>query len=234
MTTHAVALTDEVLSAWQSLVDTLAQSLNVPTALIMRLTGDEIEVFISSQTEGNPYEPGDRELFFDSGLYCETVIRSGKPLMVPDSLADPDWRENPDVKLGMISYLGMPLLYPDGSPFGTICVLDSEANSYSDLYVQLLQQFKGMAENHLDLAVLNDRLGVRNEELRKALAEVKDLREFLPVCMRCKSVRDDEGYWSRLEAYLARYQNVTVTHGVCEDCAAEMEKEFEGGSGTAP
>mgnify|MGYP001953189988 CR=1 FL=1 len=71
-----------------------------------------------------------RSILFDSGLYCETVIKSGKQLLVPDALADKDWENNPDVELNMISYLGFPILFPDGNPFGTICVLDNKKNAY--------------------------------------------------------------------------------------------------------
>jgi GAF domain-containing protein len=205
----------------------MARAFDVHAGLIMRLSGDEIEVFVSSDTDGNPYRPGDREEFLDSGLYCETVIRSREVLLIPDALADPDWRENPDVKLGMISYLGMPIFFPDGSPFGTICVLDKKENSYSDLYVELLSQFKTVAESHLGLAVLNERLGTRNQELEAALAEVKELKEILPVCMKCMKVRDDEGYWSRLEAYLKERKNIAVSHSLCPECAAQWEQELD-------
>ena len=214
-------------SIFNWLVDTMARAFAVPAGLIMRLSGDEIEVLVSSRTEGNPYRPGDREEFRDSGLYCETVIRNREVLLIPDALADPDWCENPDVKLGMISYLGMPIFLPDGSPFGTICVLDRKENSYSDLYVELLTQFKEVTESHLGLSVLNDRLGTRNEELQAALEEVKQLEEILPVCMRCKRVRDDDGYWSRLEAYLQEHKNIAVSHSLCPECAEDWEEELE-------
>lgn len=216
-----------VLDSWQGLVDTMARAFDVPAGLIMRLAGDDIEVYVASQAEGNPYKVGDREEFFDSGLYCETVIRRRDMLLVPDALADPDWRENPDIELGMISYLGLPILAPDGEPFGTICVLDKEKNSFSDLYVQLLKQFRSLVENHLRLAVLNHELESKNKELQAALGEVKALKGIIPVCMKCKKVRDDEGFWSRLEAYLEEHQNVSVSHSLCPDCLKNWEDELD-------
>ncbi len=81
-----------------------------------RLREDEIEVLVASRGEGNPYRPGDREHFAGPGLYCETVIKSGKKLLVPDALADENWKKNPDVKLNMISCLGFPIFLPDGFP----------------------------------------------------------------------------------------------------------------------
>lgn len=227
MTTDPVSLADDVIESWQSLVDTMALVLNVPAGLIMRLSGDQIEVLISSRSEGNPYHPGDSEHFLDSGLYCETVIRTQTRLLIPDALADPDWRDNPDVKLGMISYLGLPINLPDGSPFGTICVLDSKANSYSELYVRLLFQFKSVVETHLHLAVMNGRLDRKNRELQSALEKVETLEQIIPVCVKCKKVRDDEGFWSRIESYLAKHRNLEVTHSYCPECAEEWEAEIE-------
>jgi GAF domain-containing protein len=54
-------------------------------------------------------------------------------LAVPDALADPDWKDNPDVKLNMICYLGYPILTPSKEVFGTLCILDSEARRYSPI-----------------------------------------------------------------------------------------------------
>jgi transcriptional regulator with GAF, ATPase, and Fis domain len=217
---------EDTVSNWQTLVDTMAEAMDVPAGLIMRLSGEEIEVSVSSRTEDNPYEPGDKEEFFDSGLYCETVIRSGETLKVPDALADPDWRENPDVELGMISYLGMPIRLPDGSPFGTICVLDRKGNPYSDTYIRLLKQFRNMAEGHLAMAQLNERLNRKNKELEGALEEVRTLQEILPVCMGCKKVRDDRGYWSRLEAYLEAHPKILLSHSFCPECADKWKEDL--------
>lgn len=69
-----------------------------------------------------------------TGPYCETVIKTKDKLLVPNVLKDEDWKKNPDIKLGMISYLGFPLLWPNDEIFGTICVLDSKENNYSKEY----------------------------------------------------------------------------------------------------
>jgi PAS domain S-box-containing protein len=65
----------------------------------------------------------------------------------------------------------------------------------------------------------------RNEalvaELTEALATVKTLTGLLPICMYCKKIRGDSGYWNRIEAYLASHTGATFSHGVCPDCAAE-------------
>lgn len=64
-------------------------------------------------------------------------------------------------------------------------------------------------------------------ELRGALAEVKVLRDFLPMCAYCKKVRDDEDYWQSVESYVARHTNTQFSHGICPDCLeAHLEPQF--------
>ena len=65
----------------------------------------------------------------------------------------------------------------------------------------------------------NQRLVV---ELQHALQQVKTLSGLLPVCMFCKKVRNDQGYWARIEQYLAEHADVEVSHGVCPDCGQKF------------
>ena len=77
-------------------------------------------------------------------------------LKVPDSLSDEYWKNNPDVKSNMISYLGFPIRYPDQSPFGTICVLDNKENHYSETYQNLIETFRDFIEMELELMFPSD------------------------------------------------------------------------------
>ncbi len=129
----------------------MAEIIGVPSGLIMRIVGNDIQVFVASKTEGNPYRIGHAEHLFGSGLYCETVVKENAKLLVPNALADKRWKNNPDIKLNMISYLGFPIRWPDRRPFGTICVLDNKANAYSEVYCRLIAQFRDMIEGHLEL-----------------------------------------------------------------------------------
>ncbi len=141
-------VSDELYKKWQRIVDLAAKIISVPSGLIMRLAEEEIEVYIRSETDGNPYECGETaELGL--GLYCETVVGKRKQLLVPNALTDSRWRSNPDVDLNMISYLGIPILWPDGEVFGTFCVLDKKENEYNDEYIELLHNLKEIIENDL-------------------------------------------------------------------------------------
>jgi signal transduction histidine kinase len=159
---------DPILERWQEIVNLMAEMLSVPAGLIMRILGEDIHVFVSSTTEGNPYHPGDHEHFWGSGLYCETVVTKNQELLVPNALFDAAWRTNPDIKLNMISYLGYPIHWPDGRPFGTICVLDCKTNSYSEKYKRLVTQLRDIVETHLEIVYTEAK---RREELERLVDE---------------------------------------------------------------
>ena len=61
-----------------------------------------------------------------------------------------------------------------------------------------------------------------NQELQEALAEVKQLSGMLPICSKCKNVRDDQGYWNKIEKYLRTHTNADFSHSICPHCAEKM------------
>ena len=118
----------------------------------MKIDLPDIKVFLSSESDGNPYEVGDSERLAGSGLYCEWVINHQSKLVVPNALESILWNKNPDIKLGMISYMGFPIHWPDGEVFGTTCVLDSKENPYNEGYSNALSLFARYIESYLEYA----------------------------------------------------------------------------------
>ncbi len=147
--TKNIKIPKKTLEKWQKSVNILAEIMNVPAALIMRVDPPEIEVFRASNTAENPYEVGERGNLLN--LYCEEVIKTDKELLVTDARKSERWKSTPDIKRGMVSYFGFPLKWPDGDIFGTICVLDSKKNEYSELFRKTMIQFKELIESHLEL-----------------------------------------------------------------------------------
>lgn len=72
---------------------------------------------------------------------------------------------------------------------------------------------RSIAEQHREALIV---------ELQEALAKVKTLSGLLPICSSCKKIRDDKGYWSRLEIYLQAHSSAKLTHGICPDCAERL------------
>jgi DNA-binding response OmpR family regulator len=59
-------------------------------------------------------------------------------------------------------------------------------------------------------------------ELRQAIEQVKTLRGIVPICSNCKKIRDDEGYWNQVDAYISKHSEAQFTHGICPDCIKKL------------
>jgi PAS domain S-box-containing protein len=70
------------------------------------------------------------------------------------------------------------------------------------------------------------------QRLQDALSKIKVLRGLIPICASCKSVRDDKGYWHKVEEYIRDHSDAQLTHGVCPTCAKKLYPElYESKSG---
>lgn len=167
---------NETLEKWQKTVDLMAAIFDVSAGLIMRVLPTQIEVLLASHSAKHPYEVGEKAEL-NTGLYCETVMASRKRLAVPNALEDPDWKDNPDVRLNMISYLGVPLICPDGTVFGTICVLDDQTREFLPLYTEMLEEFRGIIEQDLRMLQQQEALHDANQQLKHELAVARELSE---------------------------------------------------------
>jgi hypothetical protein len=63
-------------------------------------------------------------------------------------------------------------------------------------------------------------------KLQQALAQVKRLSGFLPICASCKKIRDDKGYWQQVEAYIRDHSEAEFSHGLCPECAKKLYPEL--------
>jgi two-component system, sensor histidine kinase and response regulator len=176
MQQQALEIPQHVLEKWQGFADTMTELIGVPAGRIARIAGSSLEILISAGTPENPYRAGERLPL--TGLYCESVLRDRSHLLIADASASAQWRGSPDAARGMVSYLGFPIFRPDGTPFGTVCVFDRAPRSYTAAQSRLIEQFRGVMEDHL------------------ALIEVEDLRawaaDFAEAKTRQQEIRLDE------------------------------------------
>jgi sigma-B regulation protein RsbU (phosphoserine phosphatase) len=70
---------------------------------------------------------------------------------------------------------------------------------------------------------LEKSLRQKNKELLETLAQVKQLKGLLPICMFCKKIRNDEKYWQKVEDYLVEHTEANFSHSICPEC---MEKNY--------
>jgi AmiR/NasT family two-component response regulator len=80
----------------------------------------------------------------------------------------------------------------------------------------------------MKLRQLNLELLARNQQLEATLAQVKTLSGLLPMCASCKRIRDDQGYWQRVETYLKAHAAVEFSHGLCPECMKRLYPDYFG------
>ncbi len=59
-------------------------------------------------------------------------------------------------------------------------------------------------------------------ERKRAEEEIKVLRGIIPICSKCKKIRDDKGYWNQIETYIENHSQAQFSHGLCEKCSDEL------------
>jgi two-component sensor histidine kinase len=157
-------ISKELQEKWQKVLDLAAKIIGVPSGLITKFHPNELEVFLSSRTENNPL-PQNLKLELGLGWYCENVTGSREKTIVPNALQMEDWKENPSVPFNLLSYMGIPLLWPDGEVFGTFCMLDLKEHNYPEIYQELLESLREVIQN--DLKSLIDYRRMENDLAHK-------------------------------------------------------------------
>ena len=62
--------------------------------------------------------------------------------------------------------------------------------------------------------------------LKENLPSLESLHGLLPLCSSCKKVRDDNGSWNQLEAYIQNHSDAKITHGICPECMKQLYGDF--------
>jgi len=63
-------------------------------------------------------------------------------------------------------------------------------------------------------------------QLKEALSKIKKLSGLLPICASCKKIRDDKGYWNKIESYISNHSEAEFSHGICPDCMKKLYPEY--------
>ncbi|MEE9614786.1 MAG: response regulator transcription factor [Thermodesulfobacteriota bacterium] len=78
---------------------------------------------------------------------------------------------------------------------------------------------------------LQSTLSDRVKDLQKSLDHVKLLQGVIPICMYCKSIRNDRDSWERMEKYIIEHSEAQFSHGICPDCMEAHHAEYTKGGG---
>ncbi len=60
------------------------------------------------------------------------------------------------------------------------------------------------------------------ESLNENLQHIRSLQGILPICSKCKKIRDDKGYWKQIESYISEHSEADFSHSICPECAVEL------------
>ena len=92
------------------------------------------------------------------------------------------------------------------------------------------QDYLVKGEVNTTLLVRAIRYAIEREKLlvnlRDALEQIKTLKGLIPICASCKNIRDDQGYWHKVEAYIRQHSAVEFSHGICPTCMKKLYPEF--------
>jgi sigma-B regulation protein RsbU (phosphoserine phosphatase) len=73
---------------------------------------------------------------------------------------------------------------------------------------------------------LEKTLREKNAALSEALAQVKQLKGIVPICMHCKKIRNDENYWQQVEEYIYEHSEADFSHSICPECLEEHYPDY--------
>lgn len=85
-----------------------------------------------------------------------------------------------------------------------------------------LPELLARVETHLELKRRRDLEKKLIMQLQEAMAQVKKLSGLLPICCKCKKIRDNNGNWQELENYIQEHSEADFSHGLCPTCAQEL------------
>jgi PleD family two-component response regulator len=89
------------------------------------------------------------------------------------------------------------------------------------------EAFHALQESQAHLSEKNAEMTKCCLALETALTQVQQLQELLPICGRCKRIRDDKNYWEKIELYLSRHAEVKFSHGYCPECYDKWMKQMD-------
>lgn len=64
-------------------------------------------------------------------------------------------------------------------------------------------------------------------DLQKAVSHIKTLKGLIPICSKCKKIRDDKGFWNQIEFYIEENSEAEFSHGMCPECTDKLYGDQE-------
>jgi len=178
-----------------------------------------------------------------SEAFCANTIMSPELFMVSDASRDPRFSTNPLV-LGpphIRFYAGAPLTAPNGHHLGALCVIDHVPRRLNQEQLESLRilsrQVMAQVVLGRNLHELKTALTAREDlerDMEKLIRDYQEARDaittlqgLVPICAGCKKVRNDQGYWGQVEAFINNSTGYHTASHLCPECLQNLQKISE-------
>ena len=165
------------LDKWQNLVNMLAELFEAASGDIIQYKGDHFSVVTTSTNQEN-FLSVHSSWSWNTKTFCKYIVENRCNIYVNDAHSDPDWFDAPFVVNGQVcSYLGEPIYWPNGTIFGSFCVIDNKPTHYSEKLRSVISQLKLLIESELqhlvDLNNLEKAISAKNHNKNLVEQEYK-------------------------------------------------------------
>jgi diguanylate cyclase (GGDEF)-like protein len=166
---------------WQRLVNMMAKLFDAASGVVVQYRKEAFNVVATSDNDGNFLQVNSRWPW-DMKSFCRRIVETNQMLYVNDPKASEQWCCVPPVSEGPVrSYLGYPIYWPDGSIFGSFCVIDTKPTDYATSLIEMLEQLKLIVESELKHVVDTQKIKSLLAEKVKNEAVLKQLALFDPL-----------------------------------------------------
>jgi hypothetical protein len=119
-------------------------------------------------------------------------------------------------------------------------IINNTEISRNDLfaaYVSLSESYEKLLKDGLKLTKISDlyerklfraniEIEKQKNKLSKAFDRINKINGLLPICSSCKKIRDDDGYWNEIEAYISEHSEADFSHSLCPECAKKLYPQY--------
>lgn len=145
------------MDKWQKMLDYMAETFDVSVAFIMVITENHIKELLKSMYRRYPSRVYKSNRLL-TGIFCETVIGRDELVHIKNLEDDYTWKDMTDITMNTTSYYGLPLKYPNGDFFGTICVFDRKELEPTASSISLMELSRDSIEKDLKILTLNKQI----------------------------------------------------------------------------
>lgn len=90
-------------------------------------------------------------------------------------------------------------------------ILRSKVDVFCELYIRTRQVEAQLEE-----------IRAQKETLQRQLKEIDLLSGLIPICAACKKIRNDDGFWEGIEAYISTRSDAEFSHAICPECEKRL------------